>query len=136
MQIARKARYRNAGTVEFLYDVDSTKWYFIEVNPRIQVEHTVTEMVTGLDLVRAQILIAQGEKLHKEAGGISRAGQSASVWMQRCNAALPRKIQKSILRRTTERFRPTDHLRDSGFAWTVEQPTRGRCWRLITIRCW
>jgi pyruvate carboxylase len=66
VQIARKANYHNAGTVEFLYDVDSTKWYFIEVNPRIQVEHTVTEMVTGLDLVRAQILIAQGEKLHKE----------------------------------------------------------------------
>ncbi len=66
VQIARKANYRNAGTVEFLYDVDSTKWYFIEVNPRIQVEHTVTEMVTGLDLVRAQILIAQGEKLHEE----------------------------------------------------------------------
>ncbi len=66
VQIARKANYRNAGTVEFLYDVDSTKWYFIEVNPRIQVEHTVTEMVTGLDLVRAQILIAQGEKLHAE----------------------------------------------------------------------
>ncbi len=64
VRIARKANYRNAGTVEFLYDVDSTKWYFIEVNPRIQVEHTVTEMVTGLDLVRAQILIAQGEKLH------------------------------------------------------------------------
>ena len=66
VQIARKVNYRNAGTVEFLYDVDSTKWYFIEVNPRIQVEHTVTEMVTGLDLVRAQILIAQGEKLHEE----------------------------------------------------------------------
>jgi pyruvate carboxylase len=69
VQIARTAKYQNAGTVEFLYDVDSSKWYFIEVNPRIQVEHTVTEMVTGLDLVRAQILIAQGEKLHKEAVG-------------------------------------------------------------------
>jgi pyruvate carboxylase len=69
VQIARTAKYRNAGTVEFLYDVDSSKWYFIEVNPRIQVEHTVTEMVTGLDLVRAQILIAQGEKLHEEAVG-------------------------------------------------------------------
>ena len=66
VQIARTANYRNAGTVEFLYDVDSTQWFFIEVNPRIQVEHTVTEMVTGLDLVRAQILIAQGEKLHRE----------------------------------------------------------------------
>lgn len=65
VQLARKARYRNAGTVEFLYDVDSRKWYFIEVNPRIQVEHTVTEMVTGIDIVRSQILIAQGHKLHE-----------------------------------------------------------------------
>jgi pyruvate carboxylase len=65
-QLARKAKYRNAGTVEFLYDVDSQKWYFIEVNPRIQVEHTVTEMVTGIDLVRAQILVAQGYSLHDE----------------------------------------------------------------------
>src|SRR6476646_2652444 len=66
VRLARKANYRNAGTVEFLYDVDSQKWYFIEVNPRIQVEHTVTEMVTGIDLVQAQILIAQGHKLHEE----------------------------------------------------------------------
>jgi pyruvate carboxylase len=66
VDLARKARYRNAGTVEFLYDVDAQKWYFIEVNPRIQVEHTVTEMVTGIDLVRAQILVAQGHKLHEE----------------------------------------------------------------------
>jgi len=65
LQLARKANYRNAGTVEFLYDVDSQKWYFIEVNPRIQVEHTVTEMVTGIDLVRSQILVAQGHKLHE-----------------------------------------------------------------------
>ncbi|MBS1841838.1 MAG: pyruvate carboxylase, partial [Acidobacteria bacterium] len=66
VDLARKAKYRNAGTVEFLYDVDAQKWYFIEVNPRIQVEHTVTEMVTGIDLVRAQILVAQGHKLHDE----------------------------------------------------------------------
>jgi pyruvate carboxylase len=65
VQLAHKANYRNAGTVEFLYDVDSQKWYFIEVNPRIQVEHTVTEMVTGIDLVRSQILVAQGYKLHE-----------------------------------------------------------------------
>ena len=65
LKIARAANYRNAGTVEFLYDVDSQKWYFIEVNPRIQVEHTVTEMVTGVDIVRAQILVAQGHELHE-----------------------------------------------------------------------
>src|SRR5256885_694945 len=64
LSLARKANYRNAGTVEFLYDVDSRKWYFIEVNPRIQVEHTVTEMITGIDLVQAQIRIAQGHALH------------------------------------------------------------------------
>jgi len=66
LKIARQANYRNAGTVEFLYDVDAQKWYFIEVNPRIQVEHTVTEVVTGIDIVRAQILVAQGHKLHEE----------------------------------------------------------------------
>ncbi len=64
LQLANKAGYRNAGTVEFLYDVDASKWYFIEVNPRIQVEHTVTEMITGIDLVRSQILVAQGYQLH------------------------------------------------------------------------
>src|ERR1700752_3779682 len=66
LKIARQAKYRNAGTVEFLYDVDDEKWYFIEVNPRIQVEHTVTEVVTGVDIVRAQILVAQGHKLPDE----------------------------------------------------------------------
>ena len=65
VQLTRAANYRNAGTVEFLYDVDSQKWYFIEVNPRVQVEHTVTEMITGVDIVRSQILIAQGHKLHE-----------------------------------------------------------------------
>src|ERR1700741_4998878 len=64
VELARKAKYRNAGTVEFLYDIDAQKWYFIEVNPRIQVEHTVTEMVTGIDIVQAQIRIAQGHTLH------------------------------------------------------------------------
>lgn len=66
LTIMRQAKYRNAGTVEFLYDVDAEKWYFIEVNPRIQVEHTVTEVVTGIDIVRVQILVAQGHKLHEE----------------------------------------------------------------------
>ena len=60
LQLARTAGYFNAGTTEFLVDADSGEFFFIEVNPRIQVEHTVTEMVTGIDLVRAQILVAQG----------------------------------------------------------------------------
>ncbi len=64
--LAKKAGYYNAGTVEFLVDADTGDWYFIEVNPRVQVEHTVTEMVTGIDIVRSQIQIAQGLKLHGE----------------------------------------------------------------------
>jgi pyruvate carboxylase len=63
-RIAHEIGYDNAGTVEFLYDLDAHEWFFIEMNPRIQVEHTVTEQITGIDLVRAQILIAQGATLH------------------------------------------------------------------------
>ena len=62
VKIARHVGYVNAGTVEFLVDRDGNH-YFIEMNPRIQVEHTVTEQVTGIDLVRAQILIAEGHPL-------------------------------------------------------------------------
>jgi pyruvate carboxylase len=61
--IGNAVGYRAAGTVEFLYDTDTQKFYFIEVNPRIQVEHTVTEEVTGIDLVRAQILVSMGYRL-------------------------------------------------------------------------
>jgi pyruvate carboxylase len=64
VRLARAVNYDNAGTVEFLYDLDKHQWYFIEVNPRIQVEHTVTEVITGVDLVRSQILAAQGCALH------------------------------------------------------------------------
>ncbi len=69
-RIAREIRYDNAGTIEFLYDLDRHQWFFIEMNPRIQVEHTVTEVITGLDLVRAQILIAQGHSLHSREVGM------------------------------------------------------------------
>ena len=63
--LCRSVQYRGAGTVEFLLDVDTNEYYFIEVNPRIQVEHTVTEMVTGVDLVRSQLLVAAGHRLHE-----------------------------------------------------------------------
>lgn len=69
-RMAREIRYDNAGTVEFLYDLDRHEWFFIEMNPRIQVEHTITEVITGLDLVRAQILIAQGHALHSAEVGM------------------------------------------------------------------
>ena len=64
LQLGRAANYSSAGTVEFLVDTDSGEWFFIEVNPRIQVEHTVTEEVTGIDIVRAQIQVALGLDLH------------------------------------------------------------------------
>jgi pyruvate carboxylase len=63
LKIARHAGYECAGTVEFLEDVDTGSFYFIEVNPRIQVEHTVTEEVTGIDIVKAQIRIAEGGRI-------------------------------------------------------------------------
>jgi pyruvate carboxylase len=63
VKIGRHAGYDNAGTVEFLVDTETGRFYFIEVNPRIQVEHTVTEVVTGIDLIKSQILIAHGAPL-------------------------------------------------------------------------
>ena len=70
VKIAREVGYVSAGTVEFLVD-NQGNHYFIEMNPRIQVEHTVTEMVTGIDIVRAQILIAEGKPLSDPAIGIT-----------------------------------------------------------------
>ncbi len=72
LQIGRAARYCNAGTVEFLQDAATGRFYFIEVNPRIQVEHTVTEMVTGIDLVKAQIRIAAGARIGESDSGVPR----------------------------------------------------------------
>jgi pyruvate carboxylase len=63
LAVGRAAGLDNAGTVEFLYDTDVDRFYFIEVNPRIQVEHTVTEEITGYDLIRSQLLVAQGRRL-------------------------------------------------------------------------
>lgn len=71
IKIAKAVDYRSAGTVEFLLDTATGKHYFIEMNPRIQVEHTVSEMVTGIDIVQSQILIAQGYSLDSEEIGIA-----------------------------------------------------------------
>jgi pyruvate carboxylase len=70
LQIGRASQYVNAGTVEFLQDADSGQFYFIEVNPRIQVEHTVTECATGIDLVKAQIRIAAGARIGSPESGV------------------------------------------------------------------
>ena len=70
LKIARETSYIGAGTVEFLQDADTGKFYFIEVNPRIQVEHTVTEQVTGIDIVKAQIHILDGFAIGTKASGV------------------------------------------------------------------
>ena len=70
LKIARAAGYRNAGTAEFLQSADTGDIYFIEVNPRIQVEHTVTDCVTGIDLVQAQIRIAEGAVIGEAESGV------------------------------------------------------------------
>ena len=67
--LMKNVNYLNAGTVEFLVAED--EFYFIEVNPRVQVEHTITEMITGIDIVQSQILIAEGHSLHSETIGIA-----------------------------------------------------------------
>jgi pyruvate carboxylase len=72
VRLAEEAGYRNAGTVEFLQDADSGRFFFIEVNPRIQVEHTVTEMVTGVDLVKAQIRLAEGASIGTPESGVPK----------------------------------------------------------------
>jgi pyruvate carboxylase len=72
-KICKHVNYECAGTVEFLMDMDDGEFYFIEVNPRVQVEHTVTEEVTGIDIVRSQILIAEGKTLAEATGCASQA---------------------------------------------------------------
>jgi acetyl-CoA carboxylase biotin carboxylase subunit len=75
VRIAEAARYTNAGTVEFIVD-DNGNYYFLEVNKRIQVEHPVTEEVTGIDLVRAQLEIAMGEPLRISQGDVTFKGHA------------------------------------------------------------
>ena len=70
LKLGNAANYRGAGTVEFLMDADTDKFYFIEVNPRIQVEHTVTEEVTGIDIVKAQIRLLEGAVIGTPESGV------------------------------------------------------------------
>ncbi|MDF2803023.1 MAG: Biotin carboxylase of acetyl-CoA carboxylase [Anaerocolumna sp.] len=87
IKAAKAAGYKNAGTIEFILDEDNN-FYFIEMNTRIQVEHGVTEMVTGVDLIKEQIKIAQGEKLSLTQKDVTISGHSIEC---RINAENPSK---------------------------------------------
>ena len=86
VRLAETVGYRGAGTLEYLYDDDSGEFFFIEMNTRIQVEHPVTEMITGIDLVREMILIAQGQPLAVAPPGLTTRGAAIEV---RINAEDP-----------------------------------------------
>ncbi|MHC5067420.1 MAG: acetyl-CoA carboxylase biotin carboxylase subunit [Planctomycetota bacterium] len=79
VRLTKTASYHNAGTVEFIYCLDRKQHYFLEMNTRLQVEHPVTELVTGLDLVRQQILVAAGEKLAYTQDDITLTGHAMEV---------------------------------------------------------
>ncbi len=84
--LVKNVRYENAGTVEFILDQDRGEFYFLEMNTRIQVEHPVTEMVTGTDLVQEQILIADGQPLRLSQSSIRVSGHAIEC---RINAEAP-----------------------------------------------
>src|SRR5699024_10400209 len=77
VQLAKNVGYINAGTVEFL--VSEEEFYFIEVNPRVQVEHTITEMISGVDIVQTQIKVAEGRKLHDKEVGIPNQNKITTI---------------------------------------------------------
>lgn len=88
IRAAKAVNYENAGTIEFIYDLNENKFYFMEMNTRIQVEHPVTEMVTGVDLVKLQLKVAMGEPLPYKQDDITINGHAIEY---RINAENPYK---------------------------------------------
>jgi len=79
VEAARAVGYYNAGTVEFIFDLDSNKHYFMEMNTRLQVEHPISEMITGYDFVEWQLLVASGFPLPKKQSEINKKGNAIEV---------------------------------------------------------
>lgn len=126
LKLMENVHYVNAGTVEFLADQDEKHFYFIEVNPRVQVEHTVTEAITDVDIVKAQILIAEGHGLDDPE---IHAGRPS-------NAGSPRKIPRTSSCRIRGKSLPTGAAADRGSVWMRGPRIRERSSPLIMIRCW
>ncbi|KAL2826452.1 hypothetical protein BDW59DRAFT_179568 [Aspergillus cavernicola] len=84
LRITKAIRYRSLGTVEFLVNEQLNEFYFLEINPRIQVEHTITEVITGVDLVQAQLLIAQGYSLDQLGLDTSPHARGHSIQLRLC----------------------------------------------------
>ncbi len=112
LRLAAAANYKNLGTIEFLVDADSDDFFFIEANPRLQVEHTVTEEITGLNLVELQLQIAGGQTL-------------AELGLTRDKAPSPRGIAMQ-LRVNTETMQPDGEARPGGGMLTAFEPPSGR----------
>ena len=97
--LARSIGYRNAGTIEFIYDNDTEEFFFLEMNTRIQVEHPVTEMITGVDLVAQQLLIAGGQPLPFQQSDVQSNGHAIEC---RINAESPQHAFRPCPGRITE----------------------------------
>jgi pyruvate carboxylase len=136
LKIAKATNYIGAGTVEYLMDADTGKFYFIEVNPRIQVEHTVTEVVTGIDIVKAQIHILDGFAI-----GTPESGVPASRKDIRLNGHA---LQCRITTEDPEHNFIPDYGRITAYrgppasasASMAARPIPARSSPATTIRCW
>ncbi|MEJ7658319.1 MAG: hypothetical protein WKG07_01165 [Hymenobacter sp.] len=128
--------YDNVGTVEFLVNPEPDRLYFIEVNPRIQVEHTVTEMITGVDLIKTQIYIAAGYKLERPRNRPGRRRGAAAQWATPFSAASPPRTPTTTSSPTTAPSWPTARPAASASGSTRARCTRAWWCRRSSTRCW
>jgi pyruvate carboxylase len=133
--IGQTARYENAGTVEFLVDADADRFYFIEVNPRIQVEHTVTEEITGIDMcgVSSRLRLAINCLTQRLAWLTS---QLSGPWGRQSSAGLRPKIRRIASCLTMAALRPTAPPAAWAFGWMLAPPFQGPSSHPTSTRCW
>ncbi len=135
VRIGRHTNYDNAGTVEFLLDTSTDQFYFIEVNPRIQVEHTVTEIVTGIDLIKSQILIAQGVDLADPEINLPTRSRSRRRASPSSAGSRPR-TRRTSSRPTTAGSPTTDRPAAWASGSTAGRASPAGSSRRSTTRCW